>query len=98
MGFRNDVRNFMADVRAWMTSLAAMAALYQDVVARQKEEIKELREAFLARDLPELKTYETVLRQDGKFVPETAWSLQDEELAGSIAQVGESYGQIQPKT
>ena len=81
MSFKNEVRWFMNSVDNWMKKVAVGTKVYQDIIDRQEQMIKDLADKLLARDLPELKTYtiQHLPQKEEKYNP-----ADDEDLAGTI--------------
>jgi len=93
MSFRKEVRVFIQDMRMmskvlreFVKTVTLENKIYDKILERQKEEIQELRDRLLARDLPEYKTYEIRggrgREEVGEYKPE-----EDDTNAGEVMSI-----------
>jgi hypothetical protein len=80
-----ELRDFMADVRVFMNTEPATTKTLLEIIERQEKQIDDLHAKFLARTLPELKTYqfpqEVIGREEHDFGS-------DPDSAGMISDFG----------
>ncbi len=86
MSFKSEVREFMRKAQEHFASESAAINVLNSVIKRQAQEINDLHDKLLARNLPELKTYTLVDFNEREQVPYS--HLKDEALAGAVGDFG----------
>jgi hypothetical protein len=84
MSFRRDVTNYLIRIEEKLGQILGDQEVYEDLIIRQERRIDNLLDRVMAKNLPEHKTYNypNESEQEIPFDP-----LEDEELAGTIAEI-----------